>query len=57
MAVLFIYKNGSKLTDMFKPVFINFSEEFEEIHFGAIDLEKNEWIGKNLGIKDEEYEK
>lgn len=57
MGVFYIKKEGSQLNDIFKPLLVMSSEEYQSIFFGSISYEKNGWLKDEFGIKDAEYKR
>lgn len=57
MAIFFIFKEGSKLNEIFKPSLVINSEKFPEIYFGELSFDKTVWIRQEFDIMDIEYER
>ncbi|MBD3350533.1 MAG: hypothetical protein GF364_03505 [Candidatus Lokiarchaeota archaeon] len=57
LMVAYLYKEGGRLNGMFKPSVIIASENYNDIHFCGISIDKTPWIKEEFDLKDEEYEK
>lgn len=57
MAIIFIFKGGSELNDIFRPNLAINSEKYQDIYFGELNFHQTLWIREEFDIKDVEYEK
>ncbi|MHA1899050.1 MAG: thioredoxin domain-containing protein [Promethearchaeota archaeon] len=57
MLMVYLYKKGSQLNDIFEPTLVLLSDKYDKegIYFASIDVSNSKWLLAKFNLKDEEY--